>query len=618
MTEMQKYTPNIIVVTVDPEISDIMELLLKNLNYKIQLTNSSAGAFEKLKEKDCDLMLLDIGLPGMNITQVLNYVSDISPDTSVIVLAGYASEDDIAECLNNGAYDFFKKPFEKEEIMRRIKNALTQKGLKNELKISKQKFSMMERRYEYLVQNSPDFIYTLDDKGNFTYINDSSKNILGVDKTQLLRKHYSSVVYPEDVEKAKYVFNERRAGSRDSKVTKLRLKKQSADSRGNTGKYVVVELKAKGIYDKPNNKDKDKVFLGTQGIAKDISSFLQIEESLKIQRICFRQLFNNSHEAIVILDNQDNIIDANKSFEKLFNYSAGELKNKNIHNLIVPADLLNESRSISSQAVSDGFFETESKRIRKGGNSMEVSISAYPVIYNNKTIAVYHIYKDNADRSAARDPKIEKTLNKLRKAMGGIINAMVSTIEVRDPYTAGHQQRVADLARAIAQEMGLSPTEIDGIRMAGTLHDLGKVNIPAEILSKPGRLSKIEFSLIKMHPRVAYDILKEIDFPWPIADIVHQHHERIDGSGYPLGLKGDEILLSGKILTVADVVEAIASHRPYRPALGIKTALDEIYVKRGIYYEPSVVDACVKLFEENRFNFLDETKYKREAINLAI
>ena len=330
MIERQKYTPNIIVVTVDPEISDILEVLLKNFNYKIQLTNSSTGAFEKLKEKDCDLMLLDITLPGMNIVQVLNYVKDISPDTSVIVLTGYASDDDVAECLNNGAYDFFKKPFEKEEIMRRIKNALSQKGLENELRMSRDKLSALEKRYEYMVQNSPDFIYTLDNQGNFTYINDSSKHILGYEKNQLLRKHYSDIIWNEDIEKAKYVFNERRGGNRDSKVTKLRLKKQSADARGNSSKYIVVELKAKGIYDKPDN-DKEKNFLGTQGIARDISAYLQIEESLKIQRSCFRQLFNNSHEAIVILDNQDNIIDANKSFEKLFNYSNEELRNNNIH-----------------------------------------------------------------------------------------------------------------------------------------------------------------------------------------------------------------------------------------------------------------------------------------------
>ncbi|MBN2403641.1 MAG: PAS domain S-box protein [Spirochaetes bacterium] len=615
MAERQKYTPNIIVVTVDPEICDILEVLLKNLNYKIQLTNSSAGAFEKLKEKDYDLMLLDISLPGMNIVQVLNYVKDISPDTSVIVLTGYASNDDVTECLNNGAYDFFKKPFEKEEIMRRIKNALSQKRLKKELQISREKLSALEKRYEYMVQNSPDFIYTLDDQGNFTYINESSKNMLGYEKDQLLRKHYSSVVYHEDIEKAKYVFNERRAGNRESKVTKLRLKKNSGATRSGSSKFIVVELKAKGIYDKPI-KEKDKVFLGTQGIAKDISTSLQIEESLKIQKVCFRQLFNNSHEAIVILDTQDNIIDANRSFEKLFNYSSIELKNKNINNLIVPENLYNESRSISSSAVSTGYVEKESTRICKNGTPVDVSIFAYPVIYNHKTIAVYHIYKESLQESVT-GLETERTLNKLRKAMGGIIDAMVSTVEVRDPYTAGHQQRVADLARAIAQEMGMTEEEIDGIRMAGTLHDLGKVNIPAEILSKPGRLSDIEFSLIKMHPRVAFDILKEIDFPWPIADMVYQHHERLDGSGYPQGLKGDEILLSGKILTVADVVESIASHRPYRPALGIKTALNEINVKRGIYYEPSVVDACIKLFEQNRFQFSDETKH-RATVNLML
>jgi PAS domain S-box-containing protein len=616
MAERQKYTPNIIVVTVDPEISDILEVLLKNLNYKIQLTNSSTGAFEKLKEKDCDLMLLDMSLPGINIVQVLNYVKDISPDTFIIVLTGYASDDDVTECLNNGAYDFFKKPFEKEEIMRRIKNALNQKSLKSELQMSREKLSTLEKRYEYMVQNSPDFIYTLDDKGNFTYINESSKNILGYEKDELLRKHYSNIVYPEDIEKAKYVFNERRAGSRDSKVTKLRLKRQSTNGRGNSSKYIIVELKAKGIYDKPI-KEKDKIFIGTQGIAKDVSAYLQVEESLKIQRICFRQLFNNSHEAIVILDNQDNIIDANKSFEKLFNYSSVELKNNNIHQLIAPENLYDESKSISSSAITNGFTEIESTRMRKNGIPVDVSIFAYPVIYNNKTIAVYHIYKETVqvNRSGL---EVEKTVSKLRKAMGGIIDAMVSTVEVRDPYTAGHQQRVSDLARAIAQEMGMTEEEIDGIRMAGTLHDLGKVNIPAEILSKPGHLSDIEFSLIKMHPRVAFDILKEIDFPWPIADMVHQHHERIDGSGYPQGLTGKEILLSGKILTVADVVEAIASHRPYRPALGIKTALDEIYVKRGVYYEPSVVDACIRLFEENRFKFSDETKYKREPVNLLL
>ena len=185
--------------------------------------------------------------------------------------------------------------------------------------------------------------------------------------------------------------------------------------------------------------------------------------------------------------------------------------------------------------------------------------------------------------------------------MGGIIQAMAATVETRDPYTAGHQRRVANLGRAIAQEMGLTEHQIDGIRMAGTVHDLGKISIPAEILSKPTKLSDIEFSLIKTHPQISYDILKDIDFPWPVAQTVFQHHERINGSGYPLGLKGEEILLEARILAVADVVEAIASHRPYRPAYGIEVALEQISKKKGILYDTAAVDACLRLFKEQRF-----------------
>ncbi|HUV07579.1 MAG TPA: HD domain-containing phosphohydrolase, partial [Spirochaetia bacterium] len=198
---------------------------------------------------------------------------------------------------------------------------------------------------------------------------------------------------------------------------------------------------------------------------------------------------------------------------------------------------------------------------------------------------------------------IKNTLSKLRKAMGGIIYVIVSTVEARDPYTAGHQQRVAELARSIAQEMGLSLEEVDGIRIAGSIHDLGKIKIPAEILSNPGKITEAEFNLIKTHPEVAFGILDEIEFSRPVAEIVYQHHEKIDGSGYPRGLTDKDILLEAKILTVADVVEAIASHRPYRPALGVEKALDEITLKKGIQYDPEAVDACIRLFEKKEFNF---------------
>jgi putative two-component system response regulator len=217
--------------------------------------------------------------------------------------------------------------------------------------------------------------------------------------------------------------------------------------------------------------------------------------------------------------------------------------------------------------------------------------------------ALENLQQDITDRKRAEE-KLLLTLESLRKAFGAIIHVLVSAGETRDPYTAGHQIRSADLARAIATEMGLSQEKIEGIRMAGSIHDIGKLSIPAEILSKPTKLTNLEFSLIKTHSQSGYDILKDIEFPWPVADVVLQHHERMDGSGYPRCLKGDDILLEARILAIADVVEAMASHRPYRPALGINLALEDISRNRGILYDADAVDACLKLFREKGYTLV--------------
>jgi len=195
----------------------------------------------------------------------------------------------------------------------------------------------------------------------------------------------------------------------------------------------------------------------------------------------------------------------------------------------------------------------------------------------------------------------EQSAKHLYSSLEGTIASMASMVEMRDPYTAGHQHRVAELARTIAQQVGLPDEDIHGIYLATVIHDLGKISIPAEILSKPGKLNKLEYEIIQTHVQAAYDILKHIDFPWPIAQIVYQHHERVDGSGYPNGLKGEEILTGAKIIGVADTVEAMSSHRPYRPGLGIEAALGEIGQHRGTRYDPTVVDTCIKLFQEQGY-----------------
>ena len=194
-------------------------------------------------------------------------------------------------------------------------------------------------------------------------------------------------------------------------------------------------------------------------------------------------------------------------------------------------------------------------------------------------------------------------LRKLKEAMEGIIIGFSTVVETRDPYTAGHQKRVTNLALAIAEELGFDEDRATGLRMAAMVHDLGKVYVPAEFLNKPGRLTETEFSVIKNHPRVGWDILKSVDFAWPISQMVLQHHERMDGSGYPDGLSGDSILLEARIMAVADVVDAMASHRPYRPSLGIEKALEEIAMKSGTHFDPLVVEACLTLFREKGFRF---------------
>jgi putative two-component system response regulator len=218
-------------------------------------------------------------------------------------------------------------------------------------------------------------------------------------------------------------------------------------------------------------------------------------------------------------------------------------------------------------------------------------------------IALEEMKSQLRSQNAVLEEKVAKKTVELQEMLYGSICSMALMVEIRDPYTAGHQQRVAQLACAIAAKMGLSPKVIDGIRIAGILHDVGKIRIPVSILNRTGKLLDAEMEVIKIHPQISFEILKNIPFPWPCAQMVFQHHERVDGSGYPLGICGDEILLESRILAVADVTEAKSSYRPYRPAQGIEAAIDELKAHRGTLYDSEAVDACVDLFAGGEFQF---------------
>jgi HD-GYP domain-containing protein (c-di-GMP phosphodiesterase class II) len=252
------------------------------------------------------------------------------------------------------------------------------------------------------------------------------------------------------------------------------------------------------------------------------------------------------------------------------------------------------------ETVSGHAEAHEYRMVTKSGVVRWVRTSSRPFFEGTRFMGLHGILIDITERKQAEE-SVKRGYEQLQKTFHETISALASTVEMRDRYTAGHQPRVSQLACAIAKEMGLSEGQIEGIRMAASIHDIGKIMVPAEILNKPGPLSEIQYEMIKMHPRAGYDILKGLKLPWPLADIILQHHERQDGSGYPQGLSGEEIMVEARILSVANVVEAMNAHRPYRPAYDIKEALAEISQNRGTFYDAAVVDACLRLFTEKGF-----------------
>ncbi|MFC1811772.1 HD domain-containing phosphohydrolase [Thermodesulfobacteriota bacterium] len=318
--------------------------------------------------------------------------------------------------------------------------------------------------------------------------------------------------------------------------------------------------------------------------------------SLRESEAKYRALFEDSRDAIYISDAEGKFLDVNPFTLDVFGYTREEMIGKDVLEIYVSPD---DYEKFQREIAQKGSVKDYEVTLRTNSDTeMDCLVTSSIWRAEKGSILGYQgIIRDITKQKQDRET-LKQTLENLRKTMKGTIQAMADTVETRDPYTAGHQQRVAQLARAIAENMGLSETQTEGIYMAGIIHDLGKISVPAEILSKPGQISEMEFNLIKIHPQAGHDILKKIEFSWPIAQIVLQHHERMNGTGYPDGLAGEDILLEARILAVADTVEAMASHRPYRPAIGIAFALEEISKHKGIFFDPDVVDACLSLFTE--------------------
>ena len=323
---------------------------------------------------------------------------------------------------------------------------------------------------------------------------------------------------------------------------------------------------------------------------------------LRASEVNFRNSLDNSPLGIRIVNSEGKTVYANRAFLDIFGYpNTTELDSVSYDKLYTPETYAAHLERVRNGRIGEPVpSRYENDIIRKNGEIRRLLINRGEVFWNGEK-RFQMLYQDVTERVQA-EKALQESYNKLDKTLSAVIQTIALTVEMRDPYTAGHQHGVARLACAIAEEMGLPQEKINGMRVVGTIHDIGKICVPAEILSKPGRITEAEFSIIKEHPKTGYDILKGIDFPWPVALAVLQHHERLNGSGYPGRLSGDSIILEARVLAVSDVVEAMASHRPYRPALGIDKALEEISQKRGSLYDSTVVDACLKLFKEKGYN----------------
>ena len=435
-----------------------------------------------------------------------------------------------------------------------------------------------EYKYKSLIENIPDIIFTIDLEGKITFVSKRTKEILGYENTETLSRNIFNFIPQEDHKRA---IESLQKGMKGEKVKHFQI-----PMIAKSGEKLFFECSFARIYE-------DGVLVGAQGTAVDITARKLAEEMMRESEERYRLLFEDAQDGIALADAETSrLVDCNPALCRMVDREKPQLVGQP-QSILHPADDINDGRSLSFLIhAGDTSRALEDRLIARDGELIPVEIRASHIRIDNRDFLL-GIFRDITER--------KQSLRLLQASLTGTVQALATVVESRDPYTAGHQRRVAVLATAIASEMNLSIDQIEGISMAAVIHDLGKIAVPAEILTKPTKLTKTEFALIQEHPLSGYSILKDIEFPWPIARIILEHHEKIDGSGYPNKLSGGSILLESKILTVADVVEAMASYRPYRPALGIDVALNEIEKNKGIFYDDAVSDACLSLFREKGF-----------------
>jgi PAS domain S-box-containing protein/putative nucleotidyltransferase with HDIG domain len=466
-----------------------------------------------------------------------------------------------------------------------------------ERKLGEKALAESEAQYRLLSENTTDIVWLMDMNLKPIYQSPSVEKLRGYTPQEVLDLPLEKQVAPESLKLALKVFSEEipkvEADPGYNPVIKLDIEYYRKD-----GTTVWAESNFSLIRN-PSGKP-----ISILAEARDITERRLVRQIIEKQREEYRTIFDAVRPMIAYLDKEGVIQRINKSGAVTVNQEPKEIVGKTMYDFF-PAAEADKFAEADKQVIASGKPLTGliSEYTRPSDQKRWAQIDRIPYFDENGDVIGIIVLGQDITRRKLAEEKLEKSYQSLKKTLNDAIDTMVKIVEMRDPYTAGHQQKVADLATAIAREMKLDDSRIDQLRMAAVIHDIGKMYVPSEILSKPGKLSKMEFELVKTHPQHGYNTIKVMDFPYSVAQAILQHHERLDGSGYPNGLTSESILLEAKILAVADVVEAMSSHRPYRPKLGIDEALTEISKNKGKLYDPDVVDACLRVFNIDKFEF---------------
>jgi PAS domain S-box-containing protein/putative nucleotidyltransferase with HDIG domain len=441
-----------------------------------------------------------------------------------------------------------------------------------------------ENRYRSIVENSHAGILIVNESYRFIYVNDELCQILEYSRDEIIGHDFREFLDEESQSLVTDRYIRRQRGEKVKSRYEFNVVQKTGEKRR-------VEISATVIKDSSGK-------LVTVGQILDITERKNVEQDLRQSEQKYKTLTENINVGIYrnTVGPKGEFIEANPAIVKMFGHDSKEqFLEIDVSELYqIPGD----RKKFNEKMLTYGYVKDEILQLKKkDGTPFFASVSAVAIKGEKGNVQYFDgIIDDITDRIKA-EQELKYSYQKLKTVLNGTVNALASTTEKRDSYTAGHQHRVTQLATAIAQEMGFAADRVDGIKVAGIVHDIGKIHVAAEILNKPIALNDLEMALVKTHCQAGYEILKTIEFPWDVAEIVLQHHERVNGSGYPRGLTGEEILMEAKILAVADVVEAMVSHRPYRAALSTDKALEEISSNRGVLYNEDVVDVCMRLFE---------------------